>query len=214
MITLDSKISTVGGWSTIFAFKEDPTRCAKVLAHHRRYRGEFPDPAMIARKKYGIADMLRYEFDNYRRLMAHVPEDLAPNFVTLYGLEKTNCGRDALVMELVTDDTGGVAKNLDANTRPLSLTFFRTLERIRRDVLLRHAIDHLGITCRNILVRNEDCPVLIDFQNSAARHRGQFWLRLPFFIRGKVTRKFQRVYRDVNMPDFTKSQAIEDICLP
>lgn len=214
MITLDAEISTIGGWSTVYSIKDDPTRCAKVLAHHRRYKGEFPDPAMIARKKYGIADMLRYELDNHRRLMAHVPEDLARNFVTFYGIEKTSCGRDALVMELVTDDTGGVAKNLDANTRPLSLTFYQTLERIRRDVLLRHAIDHFGIACRNILVRNPDCPVLIDFQNSATRHRGQFWLKIPFFIRRKVTRKFQRVYQDMNMPDFTKSPSIQLMSLP
>ncbi len=214
MITLDAEISTIGGWSTVYSIKGDPTRCAKVLAHHRRYKGAFPDPAMIAQKKYGIADMLRYELDNHRRLMAYVPADMARHFVTFYGIEKTSCDRDALVMELVTDDIGGVAKNLDANTRPLSPTFFRTLERIRRDVLLRHAIDHFGIACRNILVRDQDCPVLIDFQNSAKRHRGQIWLRLPFFIRRKVTRKFQRVYRDMNMPDFTKLPDIEHIALP
>jgi hypothetical protein len=117
-------------------------------------------------------------------------------------------------MELVTDDTGAVAKNLDANTRPLSPAFFQALERIRRDVLLRHAIDHFGIACRNILVRNQDCPVLIDFQNSAKRLRGQFWLNIPFFIRRKVTRKFQQVYRDLRVPDFTKSANAEDIVLP
>jgi hypothetical protein len=214
MITLDSEISTIGGWSTIYTIKGDPVRCVKVLAPHRRYKGEFPDPAMIARKKYGIMDMLRYEIDNHRRLMDHVPADMTRHFVTFYGIKKTSCGRDALVMELVTDDMGGVAKNLDANTRSLSLTFFRTLERIRRDVLLRHAIDHFGIACRNILVRSQDCPVLIDFQNSAARHCGQFWLKLPFFTRRKVTRKFQRVYRELNMPDFTKSRGIEDMSLP
>jgi RIO kinase 1 len=214
MITLDAEISAIGGWSTVYAIKGYPTRCAKVLAHHRRYKGEFPDPAMIARKKYGISDMLRYELDNHSRLMAHVPADMARHFVTFYGIDKTNCGRDALVMELVTDDTGAVAKNLDANTRPLSPTFFQALERIRRDVLLRHAIDHFGIACRNILVRNQDCPVLIDFQNSVARHRGQLWLKLPFFIRRKVTRKFQRVYRDLGVPDFTKSPGLADISLP
>jgi len=214
MITLDSEISTIGGWSTVYNIKGDLTRCAKVLAHHRQYKGEFPDPAMIAQKKYGIPDMLRYEFDNHQRLMAHVPTDLVQHFVTFYGIEKTHCGRDALVMELVTDDTGGVAKNLDANTRPLNLAFFRTLERIRREVLLRYSIDHFGIACRNILVRNQNCPVLIDFQNSAKRHRSQFWLKFPFFVRRKVTRKFQRVYRDVNVPDFTKSPSIADISLP
>lgn len=214
MITLDSEISTIGGWSTVYAIKGDPTRCAKVLARHRRYKDAFPDPAMIAMKKYGIPDMLRYELENHRRLMAHVPLDLAKHFVTFDGIEQTSCGRDALVMELVADDTGAVAKNLDANTRPLGLAFFQTLERIRRDVLLRHAIDHFGIACRNILVRNPDCPVLIDFQNSAQRHRGHFWLKVPFFIRNKVTRKFQRVYRDVNMPDFTTCPDIADMFLP
>ncbi len=214
MITLDTEISKIGGWSTIYRIKDDGSRCAKVLAPHRRYRGAFPDPAMIARKKYGIEDMLQYELDNYHGLMAHVPDELKSNFVTLEGLETTACGRKALVMELVLDDLGGIAKNLDANTRPLSLAFFQTLERIRRDVLLRHAIDHFGIACRNILVRNQDSPVLIDFQNSAKRHRGQFWLAMPYFIRRKVTRKFQRVYRDIQMPDFTACSGIEDMRLP
>lgn len=214
MITLDTEITKIGGWSTIYKIKDDCSRCAKVLAPHRRYKGAFPDPAMIARKKYGIEDMLQYELDNYHFLMARVPEELKSHFVTIEGLQTTACGRKALVMELVTDDTDGVAKNLDANTRPLSLTFFQALERIRRDVLLRHAIDHFGIACRNILVRNQNCPVLIDFQNSAVRHRGQFWLKFPFFIRRKVTRKFQRVYQDLDMPDFTKSPGIEDMSLP
>jgi hypothetical protein len=214
MITLDTEITKIGGWSTIYRIKGDSSRCAKALAPHRRYKGGFPDPSMIARKKYGIVDMLQYELDNYNFLMAHVPEELKSHFVTIEGLQTTACGCKALVMELVIDDTGEVAKNLDANTRPLSQAFFRTLERIRRDVLLRHAIDHFGIACRNILVRNQNCPVLIDFQNSAARHRGQFWLKLPFFIRRKVTRKFQRVYRDVGVPDFTKTPGIEDIVLP
>jgi len=48
MITLDSEISTIGDWSTVYSIKNDSTRCAKVLAQHRRYKGEFPDPAMIA----------------------------------------------------------------------------------------------------------------------------------------------------------------------
>jgi len=214
MITLDSEISTIGGWSTVYAIKGDSTRCAKVLAHHRRYKGEFPDPAMIAQKKYGIADMLRYELDNHRRLMAFVPADMAKHFVTFYGIEKTSCGRNALVMELITDDTGAVAKNLDANTRLLSLNFFQALECIRKEVLLRNAIDHFGIACRNILVRNQDCPVLIDFQNSAKRHRGQFWLKFPLFIRSKITRKFQRIYMDLGVPDFTKSPKIDGMSLP
>jgi RIO kinase 1 len=214
MITLDKEITKIGGWSTIFTIKGECCRCAKVLAPHRRYKGAFPDPAMIARKKYGIEDMLQYELDNYHFLMAHVPEELKSHFVTIEDIQTSACGRKALVMELVTDDTGGVAKNLDANTRPLSQAFFQTLERIRRDVLLRHDIDHFGIACRNILVRNQDSPVLIDFQNSAKRHRGQFWLKLPFFIRRKITRKFQRVYRDLGVPDFTKAPGIEDIVLP
>jgi len=74
--------------------------------------------------------MVRYELDNHCRLMTHVPADIARHFVTFYGIDKTNCDREALVMELVTDDTGTVAKNLDANARPLSSTFFQTLERI------------------------------------------------------------------------------------
>lgn len=214
MIKLGSEISTVGGWSTIHRIEGDPRHCAKVLARHRRYRGEFPDPTMIAQKKYGITDMLQYELDNHRRVMRHVPPELRQHFVVMRGIEQTSCGQRALVMELVVDDTGLVANNLDANTRPLTATFFRTLERIRREVLMRHAVDHFGIACRNILVRTPDVPVLIDFQNSSLRHRGQFWLKLPFFTRQKLTRKFQRVYQDLDLPDFTRTADIADIRLP
>lgn len=213
MIKLGSEISNIGGWSTIHRIEGDPGHCAKVLAKHRRYRDEFPDPSMIARKKYGITDMLQYELDNHRRVLTHVPPELRQHFVAMRGIEQTSCEQRALVMELVMDDTGVVARNLDANTRPLTSIFFQTLERIRRDVLMRHAVDHFGIACRNILVRTPDVPVLIDFQNNSLRHRGQFWLKLPFFTRQKLTRKFQRVYRDLGMPDFTKAATIADIHL-
>lgn len=210
MITLDSAISTIGGWSTIYRIKNEPNRCAKVLAPHRRKEG-FPDPAVTALKKYGISDMLQYEFDNYQNIISKVPKDLIPHFVSIYGLDATACGKKALIMELVIDDRGDVAKNLKANTRPLTAHFFQTLELLRREVFLRHAIDHFGIALRNILVRTADCPVLIDFQNTKNRLKGQFWLAFPFFVRKKVTRKFQRVYSDLSVPDFTKAKIIDNI---
>ena len=212
MITLDSEISTIGGWSTIYRIKNDPNRCAKVLAPHRRKEG-FPDPAVTALEKYGISDMLQYEFDNYQNIISKVPKEFISHFVSIYGLDTTTCGKKALIMELVMDERGDVAKNLKANTRPLSAHFFQTLERLRREVFLRHALDHFGIALRNILVRTPDCPVLIDFQNTRTRLKGQFWLALPFFVRQKVTRKFQRVYSDLGVPDFTKTKIIDDIHL-
>jgi len=211
MITLHSEISTIGGWSTIYRIKGNPTRCAKVLAPHRAYRNGFPDPAMIARKKYGIKDMLKYELDNHRKILAKVPQKMRNNFVTIHGIKNTSSGDRALVMDLVTDDTGKIAKNLDANTRPLNPGFFLTLERIRREVFLRHSLDHFGIACRNILVRTPKSPVIIDFQNTRIRYRGQFWLRIPYFVRQKVTRKFQRVYNDLGVPDFTKVKSLQKI---
>lgn len=211
MITLGQEISTVGGWSTIYQITNNDNLCAKVLAPHRRYKNQRPDPSIIAAHKYGISDMLQYELDNYRSIITKVPNYLRKNFVTIYGIEQTSCGKNALVMELVKNDQGEIAPNLAANTRSLTAHFFKTLECIRRDVFISNAIDHFGIACRNILVRTVDCPVIIDFQNTRARLRGQFWLNLPFFVRQKVTRKFKRVYADLNLADFTKISNISDI---
>lgn len=56
MITLGSEISTIGGWSTIRRIEGDSRHCAKVLlATHRRYRREFPDPTIIGRNTDGIS---------------------------------------------------------------------------------------------------------------------------------------------------------------
>lgn len=204
MLTLQSEISTMGGWSTIYHIKDHPTLCAKVLANHRRYKKKFPDPALIAWKKYGIRDMLKYELNNYNTIMDNVPNDLRSNFVTIHGLEETSIGKKALVMDLVADETGKVAKNLEANTLPLSPLFLKTLERIRNEVFLKHSIDHFGVACRNILVKDPETPVFIDFQNTRIRYRGHFWLKIPFFTRQKVNRKFRRVYTDLGVTDFTK----------
>jgi len=134
-------------------------------------------------------------------------------FVKFHAIEQTQCGQKALVMELVKNDLGEVAHNLTTNPRPLADQFFKTLERIRREVFIKNAIDHFGIACRNILVRTTIEPVIIDFQNTKARLKGQFWLNIPFFVRQKVTRKFQRVYTDLKVNDFTKIKNIDDISI-
>ena len=213
MITLDQEISTIGGWSTIYRIKGDDTLCAKVLAPHRKYKNQKPDPSIIALKKYGIADMLEYELANYNNIVSKVPADLLKYFVKFYGIEQTQCGQKALVMELVKNDLGEVAHNLSSNLRPLTTQFFKTLERIRREIFINHAIDHFGIACRNILARTTSDPVIIDFQNTKVRLKGQFWLNIPFFVRQKVTRKFQRVYSDLGVNDFTKIKNLDDIII-
>jgi RIO kinase 1 len=213
MITLDKEISTIGGWSTIYRIKDDESLCAKVLAPHRKYKKQRPDPALIALKKYGITDMLQYELINYNNIISKVPSDLLKYFVKFHAIEQTQCGQKALVMELVKNDLGEVAHNLTTNPRPLADQFFKTLERIRREVFIKNAIDHFGIACRNILVRTTIEPVIIDFQNTKARLKGQFWLNIPFFVRQKVTRKFQRVYTDLKVNDFTKIKNIDDISI-
>ena len=39
MIALDSEISTIGGWNTVYATKGDPSPYAKILAQHHRHKG-------------------------------------------------------------------------------------------------------------------------------------------------------------------------------
>lgn len=192
-----------GGWCQIVAVEGRPDLCAKVLIPKRRYRGEQPEPDLIVREKYGISDFLEYEWRNYQKIMAVCPQDLQRHFVSMHGIETATDGRRALVMEKVVDDRGEIAPSLVRNTRALDPRFRDTLERIRCEVFLAHAIDHFGIVRRNVLVRSPEDPVLIDFQTGRERFRGQFWLRLPFFVRRKINRCFRKLYTEMGLsPDF------------
>ena len=188
-----------GGWCQILSVEDHPERCAKVLVPRRRFQGGQPDPNVIVSQKYGIEDFLDYEWANYQKIMADCPADLRQYFVTMFDVEIAEDGRKALVMEIVRDDQGGPAPNLVKNTRPLTPEFWSIMERIRREVFLAHSIDHFGIVRRNILVKSPSHPVIIDFQTGRERFRGQFWLRHPWFVRQKVNRCFQKLYKEMNV---------------
>lgn len=189
-----------GGWCHIYAIKDQPLRCAKVLAPLRRFRENYPDPNDLVRTKYGIDNFLEYEWNNYQKIMNHCPPHLQAHFVVMHGVWPTTCGQQALVMDVVQDAAGQPAPNLVDNTQTLDPLFFNILEQLRQEVFLAHALDHFGIVRRNILVPRPDHPVLIDFQTGRERFRGQFWLRIPFFVRQKVNRYFRKLYQELNHP--------------
>ena len=192
-----------GGWCQILAVQGRPDLCAKVLVPKRRFKGEKPEPDIIVSSKYGISDFLEYEWSNYLKIMDKCPDDLRRHFVSIHGIEVSTDGRKALIMDVVRDDRGEIAPNLVRNTRPLHPNFHEILERIRREVFLRHGIDHFGIVRRNILVRAPGDPVFIDFQTGRERFRGQFWLRHPWFVRQKINRCFRKLYTEMGLePDF------------
>lgn len=188
-----------GGWCQILAVQGRPDLCAKVLIPKRRFKGTRPEPNRIVSAKYGIADFLDYEWSNYRKILAACPPDLRDHFVTMHGVETVADGRKALIMDTVRDDRGEIAASLAKNTRPLSPVFWTTLDRIRREVFLAHAIDHFGIVRRNILVKTPEHPVFIDFQTGRERFRGQFWLRWPFFVRAKINRCFRKLEKEMGV---------------
>ena len=196
MIELDEKILK-GGWCDIYGVKGRPELCAKVLAPHRKYKGEYPDPNEIVREKYGIQDLLEYELANYRKILRHTPDHLRRYLVRIDGIKQCTDGSRALVMEKVLDDRGNLAPSLAKNKRPLAPAFKDCLEQLRSKIFIPHAIDHFGILKRNILVKSPEHPVLIDFQEGRERYRGQFWLRFPFFVRKKVTRCFEKLYKEI-----------------
>jgi RIO kinase 1 len=198
MIKLGPQI-VKGGWCRIHAVEDRPDLCAKVPAPLRRFKDGYPDPDEIVRAKYGIDDFLEYEWRNYQKIMDVCPTDLRPYFVDMRGPETASDGRKALVMAIVVDDRGETAENLVKNQRELSPVFWNTLDRIRREVFLAHSIDHFGIVRRNILVRSPEHPVIIDFQTGKERYRGQFWLRLPWFVRRKVNRSFRKLYQEMGV---------------
>jgi len=198
MITLGPPL-VLGGWCQIFSIQGNPDLCAKVLIPKRIHKGHKPEPNEIVSEKYGINDFLEYEWANYHKIIAACPQDLRKYFVTLQGVERTSDGRKALVMETVYDDRGEIAPNLVKNTRPLDAKFAETLERIHREVFLPSSIDHFGIVRRNILVKSPEHPVFIDFQTGRERFRGQFWLRMPFFVRKKVSRCFRKLYAEMGV---------------
>jgi RIO kinase 1 len=188
-----------GGWCQIFAVQGHPNLCAKVLVPKRRFKGIKPEPDAIVNAKYGIGDFLEYEWNNYMKIMTASPDDLRSYFVTMHGIEPTTDGRKALVMETVRNDLGEIAPNLVKNTRSLEPEFWNALERVRTEVFLARSVDHFGIVRRNILVRNPQHPVIIDFQTGRERFRGQFWLRLPWFVRQKTNRCFRKLYKEMGL---------------
>ncbi len=204
MIKLGDEISTIGAWSTIFHVVGEPDKCAKVLAPHREYKGDYPDPSLIVKEKYKIDDLLVHEYENYKRILAATPDDLKHCLVKIYSITRTECERDAMLMEMVSNQEGKVASNLTSKNVKVSEKFFFKLERLRKEVFIKHSIDYFGFACRNILVKDEDTPVIIDFQKNFKFFQKQFWLRIPFFIRLKMNRYYQRVYQELGVPDYTK----------
>lgn len=198
MITLGPPL-VLGGWCQIFSIQGSPDLCAKVLIPKRMHKGHKPEPNEIVSDKYGISDFLEYEWANYQKIIAACPHDLRKYFVAMQGIERTSDGRNALVMETVYDDRGEIAPNLVKNTRPLDAKFAETLERIHHEVFLPSSIDHFGIVRRNILVKSPEHPVFIDFQTGRERFHGQFWLRMPFFVRKKVSRCFRKLYAEMGV---------------
>lgn len=186
-----------GGWCQILAVQGQPDMCAKVLIPKRRFKGTRPDPDLIVQKKYGIDNFLEYEWNNYQKIMAACPDDLKAYFVRMHGIQMTTDGRRALVMNTVFNDQGAIASNLVSNTEQLGPKFREILERIRKEVFIAHNVDHFGIVRRNILVRNPNHPVIIDFQTGRERFRGQFWLRHPWFVKQKINRCFRKMYQEM-----------------
>lgn len=209
MIELGELISSVGGWSNIYTVKDAPNLCVKVLAPHRTYKGDKPDPNLVAKKKFGIDNMLEFELQNYKKIMKHVPEQLRKNFVRIEGMEATSMGVRGLVMERVMTADGQTAPSLNHYEGTLPDTFFCKLEQIRREVFHKHSLDHFGVALRNILVRDNHTPVLIDFQKNRRVYRSQINLYIPYFTRQKVKRNFQRVYREAKVKDWTQIPTLD-----
>ena len=204
MIELGELISSVGGWSNIYVVKDAPNMCVKVLAPHRKYQGEKPDPNLVAKKKYGIDNMLEFEYANYQKIIKCVPETLKKHFVRMEGMQMTSIGVRGLVMERVMTADGSTAPSLDHyKSTPLPDAFFCKLEQLRRDVFHKHSLDHFGVARRNVLVKDDHTPVLIDFQKNRRIYRSQINLYIPYFTRQKVTRNFQRLYREAQVQDWT-----------
>lgn len=203
MIELGELISSVGGWSNIYVVKDAPDMCVKVLAPHRKFQGEKPDPNIVAKKKYGIDNMLEFEYANYQKIISCVPDSLKKHFVRIDGMRMTSKGVRGLVMERIMTPEGTTAPSLNHYKETLPDTFFCKLEQLRREVFHKHSLDHFGVARRNVLVRDEETPVLIDFQKNRRIYRSQLNLYIPYFTRQKVKRNFQRLYRKAKVQDWT-----------
>jgi len=145
MIELGELCST-GGWSNIYVIKDAPDRCVKVLAPHRKYKGEKPDPNLVAKKKYGIDNMLEFEYANYQKIIKCVPDALKKNFVRMEGMEMTSIGVRGLVMERIMTAEGATAPSLENyEGRPLPDAFFYKLNQLHRDIFHKHSLDHFDV---------------------------------------------------------------------
>ncbi len=146
--------------------------------------------------RFGIRDLNEYEYNQYQSIISLTPVRLHRCFARVHNQIK-NGKACYSINELVMDHDGQVSKTLFEYGKIEDEQFWKTLDDLE-NVFLDKKIYYLSIGPHNICVNKQAggqlVPVLIDYKRIGVR---TFWhqllLYIPYFIRLKARRRFQRM---------------------
>ena len=146
--------------------------------------------------RFGIRDLSQYEYDQYQSIISMTPARLHKFFAKVHKPIK-NGKACYSINELVMDHDGQVSNTLFEYGKIEDEQFWKTLDDLE-NVFLDKKIYYLSIGPHNICVNKQAggqlVPVLIDYKRIGVRtFRHQLLLYIPYFIRLKMRRRFQRM---------------------
>jgi hypothetical protein len=146
--------------------------------------------------RYAIRDLNEYEYKQYQSIISKTPARLHKCFAKVY--EPIKDGKISYsINQLVMDDDERVSKSLAEYGGIDDEQFWNRLDDLEK-LFLDKKIYYLGIGPHNVCVNRQAdghlLPVLVDYKRIGVR---TFWhqllLYIPYFIRLKMRRRFQRM---------------------
>jgi len=165
--------------------------------------------------RFAIWDLNDYEYKQYRSIISKTPADLHQCFAKVYEPIKDGKTRYS-INQLVTDDDGQVSKTLFEYGGINDKQFWNMVDDLEK-LFLDKKIYYLSIGPHNVCVNQQAdgrlIPVLVDYKRIGVR---TFWhqllLYIPYFIRLKMRRRFQRMRQHVRagrVPDIIESSSLQ-----
>ncbi|HTB62396.1 MAG TPA: hypothetical protein VK737_02310 [Opitutales bacterium] len=179
-------------------FRCDPfaIKILKEVLVKKQFRGMAQLPLQpYVRKKYGIADFNRHEFEHYQLLAEILPAHLQRCFNPIHWAGHHQ-GLNISLSDLVLNDDGTPAQPLTRSGIIENGDFWNTLAEIEH-FLLDHKLYFTGVNSDNILVRRTEGimqPVVVDYKwLGREAYPCQFWLRSNGRLEKKLQGKFQQM---------------------
>jgi len=153
----------------------------------------------FVRRRYGINDFNRYEFEQYQRLIQQVPANLLDSFSRILGVKQIK-GRSTSIQELVTDADDGISRELKKHGLVDDAEFWERMDELEQ-FFLERGILHLGFDERNVVVRRNDgvIPVIVDYKRMGKNVRPRtIGMLFSYGIRRKIKYKFREIREKYN----------------